>query len=148
MFIYKLKNMYAQGIKSEDRIYSFKFCLCLIGIALAISACSQSKPNKLIGRWAAVKVELRSGETGENLTWNKQPYPADDTIHFIDERKVFETKGYFTSNYRLQGANLFWGNRKFLVEKLTENELVLLADDDPTDSDPFRTYYSKVKKNN
>ena len=140
--------------RKKRRMISFTIAKSVLPISvsyillffIAIAGCGQDKANGLIGRWVSVRVELKNGETGEKYTYDGKPYPIGDTLVFVNDTQMYDSRANFTSFYKKSGNVLYLGDRKFLIEKFKLAELVLLENDDPLDTNPFRTYYSRVKK--
>lgn len=115
----------------------------LIGLSMSFfSSCSQNR-SELDGKWVSMRVELKNGDTGEKYTLDGKPYNVGDTLVFHNG-KIYEPKFQITSPYQLTENMLRLGNRKFIVEKISQRELVLLENDDPYNLLPFRTYYVKI----
>ena len=129
-------------MKRRNRIVIF-----FIFFFIAFNLFAQSVENKdLTGRWMCYKKTLKNGETGENVTLNKKPFVPNMTLEFLDDNTLKVTEGAYTTEikYLLRDNKVSFGNRKYLIEKITKNELILLEIKD-TFSDDFlyRRYLKK-----
>ena len=131
-------------------IFKMRSVILLFSIFVFISSQAQKKDNKglIIGTWKGVKKELKNGETGENHTFDGKPYKTTEVITLKKDGTGIEYSLGLTFTYSFSGDILVLGNRKYLIEKLTGNELVLLeySDNYPDDPLAFRTYFVKEKK--
>jgi len=109
---------------------------------------AQSESTFIIGRWKGVKMDLRNGETGEKYTLNGQPYETDDEMVFQADGKVNDITNKMIFSYKINSKILSIGDRKFIIQRLLDSEMVLIeySEDDPENPLAFRTYYVKEKK--
>jgi len=121
------------------------FCLLII---FSFDLTAQSENTFIIGRWKGVKMDLRNGETGEKYTLNGQPYETDDEMVFQADGKVNDITNKMIFSYQINSKILSIGDRKFIIQRLLDSEMVLIeySEDDPENPLAFRTYYVKEKK--
>jgi len=121
------------------------FCLLII---FSFDLTAQSESTFIIGRWKGVKMDLRNGETGEKYTLNGQPYETDDEMVFQADGKVNDITNKMIFSYQINSKILSIGDRKFIIQRLLDSEMVLIeySEDDPENPLAFRTYYVKEKK--
>jgi len=121
------------------------FCLLII---FSFDLTAQSENTFIIGRWKGVKMDLRNGETGEKYTLNGQPYETDDEMVFQADGKVNDITNKMIFSYKINSKILSIGDRKFIIQRLLDSEMVLIeySEDDPENPLAFRTYYVKEKK--
>lgn len=124
-----------------------RFVLLFISLFIAITVFAQSIENTdLTGNWVCYKKTLKNGKTGENVTLNKKPFVPNMTLEFLENNTLKITEGTYTTeiNYLLNDDRISFGNRKYLIEKATKSELILLEIKE-TFSDDFlyRRYFKK-----
>lgn len=114
--------------------------LTIILLIFFTSSCKpQSKQDLLVGTWHGVKKELNKDKEGANPLKNN---------FILTFRSDFTGKDDFSGDefkYSVNGSYLLIGNRKYLVLKLTETELVLLTQSDLFPDNPLakRLYFEK-----
>jgi len=100
--------------------------------------------SMIIGDWVSIKKETYEGGSGENMTINGKAYTIDIQFNFKlkNSVEVFEYGERVDVEYSLKGDVLQVGFRKYLIERLSKDELVL------TDSNKLLRFYfiRKVKK--
>lgn len=116
----------------------------ILFMVIHLIACGQSGSKELVGKWVSVRVELKNGDTGEKYTLDHKPYQIGDTLVFIDEKKVYESFAKTYSRYIKKGNSLYLGEMKFIIEKKTESELVILESEVLGEISQMRTYYRKI----
>lgn len=123
--------------------------ITLLGLLMvvAINCCHpQSSEELLIGVWRGVKQELRDGETGEKYTLDGKPYKVNVLLEFQNDGTVIDLVINEKFHFSVEDRLLNIGNRHYVIEKLTNNELVLLdfSKDDNENPFAFRIYYERV----
>ncbi len=123
---------------------------CLIFIALiAFYAPNQHNISELlIGKWEGYKMDKRNGDTGEDITLDGKPYTTETILEFYGDGKGYDYDSDTYFRYFIENNIILMGNRFWEIEKITEEELILVEYDleyGPSEFD-FRSYFRKVKK--
>jgi hypothetical protein len=143
----KRKRKIAKGNLTDafTNLWLFTGLTFLLIVFVSSSSCSQSKSNGIEGKWRSTRIELKNGDTGEKFTLDGKPYAFGDTLIVIDSKFATDSRSNLSYKYEILGSELRIGDRKYLIEKHTNSELILLDITDPIDPLPFRTYYMRVK---
>lgn len=136
------------GCSQAQRIMHYlKRTLVLIFILGQLMCYGQSElKTKIIGKWEGAKKETIKGRKTLN---NGQPMKEISIYEF--ERNGQVIQHLLAPNYRvpysIKGDELTIGTFQYVIEKLTDKELVLLDIKDGNRSDPlaFRRYFKKVR---
>ena len=126
------------------RLIQWTSTICLI-LFFSTSCNSQTKEELILGKWIGVKKELKNGETGEKYTLDGKPYTNPIVIIFSDDLTGYDEYGGDEFVYKFENEFIILGNRTYVLELLTDNELVLLEYDkyDPDDEMAIRLFFEK-----
>ena len=105
----------------------------------------QKNVNSIIGAWKSIKKELKDGEAGDKMTFDGKPYTPNMKICF-DKDSVIVNQGGFEAklDYVIRDSFLMFGTKKYLIEKLDKDDLVLLEIKTGAFKVEFRRYFKKI----
>lgn len=125
----------------------FKLVL-LIAFAFSLSTCyGQDKlTSKILGKWEGVRKETIKGRKTLN---NGQPMKEIAIFEFEKGGKVIQhlMSPNYKVPYSIKDDELTIGTLQYVIEKLTDKELILLDIKSGNRNDPlaFRRYFRKVQ---
>ncbi len=125
-------------MKAINRIITILF------IGIFVKCQSQNIESNIIGKWDAVKKEIDNNKDFKTLDGN-DPIADMSFIIYKGKLDVIESEIPFKDiSYQVIEENhkqvLIFGNRRYYIEKLEGNELVLLEDSDIL---PARLYFKR-----
>jgi len=109
----------------------------------------QGNSNDLIGKWECYHKELKDGTTKsvDAFSGEEFEYSCDGLI--IELKSDFtgsESIGGITFEYKKNDSILSLGNRNYVIEKLTQTELVIRDyDSDGTNVSNFRQKFKRIE---
>lgn len=119
-----------------------------IFISLSLSCSSQTSSDLIIGEWTCYHKELEDGNTGEDYTLDGKPYSCDElTIRLSEDNVGWESMGDSEFRYQLNDSILTLGNRRYVVEKLNSEKLILrdLKSETSLISQGFRQKFRRIE---
>lgn len=118
----------------------------LIALLWGQSCSAQSQEELIIGTWEGTKKELRNGETGEKYTLDGKPYKHINKIKFNKDLTGYDIYEDASFTYSFEDEFFYIGNRTYVLEKLTTDELVIREYDKYTPDDPMaiRLYFKRI----
>lgn len=106
--------------------------------------------DRLTGEWHCYKKELKNGETGENTNLDGKPYKPNMKLTFSKQKLIMDIangKLIREGKYTVKNNILSFDNKEYLIEGITEKELILLelgSDSLLGDEFNFRRYFKKI----
>lgn len=123
------------------------FSIILLVFNITCTAIQDQKESLITGEWIEFKTRTVSVDS---LTWAGKKLEPSYHVEYGEKGKGRDlTWDELRFSYKLEGDTLRQGNRKFVVQLLTSEELVLRAWDDFSPSNDDRVHYFKrVPKRN
>ena len=124
--------------------YLIIFTISILSSAMNLN----NSTNELIGKWKCYHKELEDGTT------KNTDFFSGEEIEYSCDGLILDLKPDFTGSESIGGLNfkyirkdsiLSLGNRSYIIEKLTENELVFRDfDSDGTNLYNYRRKFKKI----
>lgn len=119
--------------------------ILLVVVLLQLSSYAQQNKKEVIrGYWISVKKELKDGQTGENVTLDGKPYKPNMKMNFVkDSIMVYQGGFEATLKYEIHDNYLVFGTKKYLIEELDKENMILSEVKTGAFKVEFRRYFKR-----
>ena len=126
-----------------------KYIITLSIIILTSCIALKNESNELVGKWECYQKELEDGTTKSTNLFSGEEFEYSCDGLIIELKSDFtgsESIGGITFEYKKNDSILNLGNRNYVIEKLTNTELVIRDyDSDGTSLSNFRQKFKKIE---
>lgn len=121
-----------------------KLLIAAIAILLNCSSTSSQKLNDIVGKWQGYKKELLNPKKSSS---QDKPIKMELILTIKDDGTVIENQGNQSVSYYLFDSLLVLGNRKYIIENVSKDEMIMIDVDEMTPNNPFlfRYYFKRLR---
>ena len=122
---------------------SKKLVVVVISILLNFGVALAQKKDDLGGKWQGYKKELLKPRNGG---LDSKPIKIELILILRNDGTVIESQANQVVSYYLFDSLLVLGNRKYLIEKISKEELIIVDIDETAPNNPFmfRYYFKRL----